>query len=73
MRFPRAMRFCVASSRSEPNWENAARDWYWASSSRMRPETCRRALDCAFPPTRETESPAFTAGRTPALNRSVSR
>ena len=28
---------------------------------------------CAAPPTRDTEMPAFMAGRTPALNRSVSR
>ena len=28
---------------------------------------------CAAPPTRDTDSPAFTAGRMPALKRSVSR
>ena len=28
---------------------------------------------CAAPPTRDTEMPAFIAGRMPALNRSVSR
>ena len=28
---------------------------------------------CAAPPTRDTEMPAFMAGRMPALNRSVSR
>ena len=31
------------------------------------------ALICAAPPTRDTESPALTAGRKPALNISVSR
>jgi hypothetical protein len=30
-------------------------------------------LICAEPPTRDTEMPTLTAGRTPALNRSVSR
>ena len=30
-------------------------------------------LVCAAPPTRDTEIPAFTAGRIPALNKSVSR
>jgi hypothetical protein len=30
-------------------------------------------LVCAAPPTRDTEMPAFMAGRMPALNRSVSR
>ncbi len=37
------------------------------------PATCLMALICAEPPTRVTESPTFTAGRTPELNRSVSR
>ena len=31
------------------------------------------AFICAAPPTRETERPAFTAGRKPELNISVSR
>ena len=31
------------------------------------------ALICAMPPTRDTEIPTFTAGRTPEKNRSVSR
>ena len=42
-------------------------------SSRSEPATCRMALICALPPTRETEIPTFTAGRTPELKRSLSR
>ncbi len=35
--------------------------------------TCLTALMAAEKPTRETERPTFTAGRTPELNRSVSK
>ena len=37
------------------------------------PDTFRMALTCAAPPTRDTEIPTLTAGRTPELNRSPSR
>ena len=37
------------------------------------PATCRIALICAEPPTRETELPTLIAGRMPWLNRSASR
>ena len=37
------------------------------------PATCRIALICAEPPTRETELPTLIAGRTPWLKRSDSR
>ena len=37
------------------------------------PATCRIALICAEPPTRDTELPTLMAGRTPWLNRSDSR
>ena len=39
----------------------------------QRPATFFIALTCAAPPTRETEIPTLIAGRTPGLNRSVSR
>jgi len=37
------------------------------------PATFFIALICASPPTRDTDRPTLMAGRTPALNRSVSR
>jgi hypothetical protein len=37
------------------------------------PATCFIALIWALPPTRDTEMPTLMAGRTPELNRSVSR
>ena len=37
------------------------------------PATCRIALICAEPPTRDTELPTLIAGRMPWLNRSDSR
>jgi hypothetical protein len=37
------------------------------------PATFFIALTWALPPTRETEMPTLMAGRTPELNRSVSR
>src|SRR3546814_16759904 len=40
---------------------------------RMPPDSFFMILVCAAPPTRDTEIPAFTAGRMPALARSVSR
>ena len=63
----------VLSSRSEPNWEKVLSSRYWARSMRRREETCFIKGVWAAEPTRETESPTFTAGRCPALNRSVSR
>ena len=60
---------CVALSRSLPNCAKAASSRYCASSSFNVPATCRMALICALPPTRLTESPTFTAGRTPELNK----
>ena len=39
----------------------------------MPPATVFIALICASPPTRDTERPTLMAGRTPELNRSVSR
>ena len=36
-----------------------------ASSRRSEPATCRMALTCAEPPTRDTELPTLIAGRTP--------
>src|SRR5438045_2314428 len=63
----------VASSRSEANCANAASSRYWASASFTPPDSFLMILVWAAPPTRDTETPAFTAGRMPALNRSVSR
>ncbi len=62
-----------AASRSEPNAANASSSRNCAKSSRSRPATFFIALICAEPPTRETEIPTLMAGRTPWLNRSVSR
>jgi len=46
---------------------------YCDRSRRRLPATSFIALICAAPPTRETETPTLIAGRTPWLNRSVSR
>ena len=59
----------MALSRSLPNCAKAASSRYCASSSFRVPATWRMALICALPPTRLTESPTFTAGRTPWLNK----
>ena len=72
-RWPRSSCLRVASSRSEANWANAASSRYCASEMRMPPESFFMMVVWAAPPTRDTEIPAFTAGRMPALNRSVSR
>ena len=62
-------------SRSEANCENACTSRNWASCSLSWPATFLSfiALVCALPPTRDTEMPTLTAGRTPELNRSDSR
>ena len=73
MRSPRASAFCVSGSSSEPNWEKASSSRYWASSSRRRPATFFIALVWALDPTRDTEVPTFTAGRTPEKKRSDCR
>src|SRR6202034_1896869 len=57
----------------EPNWANAANSRYCARSSFKVEPTCLTALMAAEKPTRETERPTLTAGRTPELNRSVSK
>ena len=46
---------------------------YCASSRRNGPAILRMAFTWALPPTRDTEMPTFTAGRTPEKNRSASR
>ena len=63
----------MALSRSDANWANAARERYWARSSLSGAATFFMALVWAAEPTRETETPMFSAGRWPALKRSVSR
>ena len=70
---PRVSWSRVALSRSEANWAKAASARYWARSSFNGAATFFIALVCAAEPTRETEMPMFSAGRWPALNRSVSR
>src|SRR3954454_10017870 len=55
------------------NEANASSSRYWGRSRRSRPATDFIALICAEPPTRETEIPTLIAGRTPELNRPVSR
>src|SRR2546426_562759 len=72
-RAPRLSCACVDLSRSLPNCANAASSRYCARSSRSVPATCRIALTCAEPPTRDTELPTLIAGRTPWWNRSDSR
>src|SRR5438094_336774 len=72
-RAPRASCFCVAWSSSEPNCANASSSRYCARSSRSRPATLRIAFVCAEAPTRETEMPTLTAGRTPEKKRSDCR
>jgi hypothetical protein len=64
-RAPRESWRWVAASRSDPNWANAASSRYCARSSFSVPATWRIALICAEPPTRLTEMPGCTAGRTP--------
>ena len=70
---PRFSACCVAWSSSEPNCANASSSRYWARSRRRRPATFFIAFVCADEPTRETEMPTFTAGRTPEKKRSDCR
>ncbi len=70
---PRVSWSRVALSRSDANCANAARLRYWARSSLSGAATFFIALVCASDPTRLTEMPMLSAGRWPALNRSVSR
>ncbi len=67
---PRVSACWVARSRSEPNWANASSSRYCASSRRRRPATLFIAFVCAEEPTRDTEMPTLTAGRTPEKKRS---
>ena len=60
-------------SRSEPKAANASSSRNWARSRRSGRRPCSCALIWAAPPTRDTEMPTLMAGRTPELNRSVSR
>ena len=62
---PRVSACCVALSSSEPNCANASSSRYCARSSRRRPATFFIAFVCAAEPTRDTEVPTLTAGRTP--------
>jgi hypothetical protein len=64
---------CVALSSSVPSWANASSSRNAARSSRSEPAIFFIALIWALPPTRDTEMPTLTAGRTPAKNRSGSR
>src|ERR1039457_1491526 len=63
----------VTLSRSDPNCENAASSRYCARSNFSVEPTCLVALMAAAKPTRDTDRPTLTAGRTPELKRSVSR
>ena len=72
-REPRSSWAREAASRSEAKAANASRSRYCDSDSRRVPATYFMALIWALPPTRDTERPTLMAGRTPALNRSVSR
>ena len=72
-RAPRSSWARETASRSDANDANDSRSRYWDSASLMPPATFFIALICASPPTRDTERPTLMAGRTPELNRSVSR
>ena len=52
-----------------PSWENASSERKLAMSSRRPPAMLFIAGIWALPPTRDTEMPTSTAGRTPAKNR----
>ena len=60
-------------SSSEPNVANASSSRNCARSSFERADTDFMALIWAAPPTRDTEMPTSTAGRTPDLKRSSIR
>ena len=66
VRSPRASCALVPASRSLANWAKASSSRYWARSRRSLPATFFMAFVWALPPTRLTEMPTFTAGRTPA-------
>ena len=72
-RAPRSSWAREAASRSEAKAANASRSRYWDRASLSPPATFFIALICASPPTRDTDRPTLMAGRTPELNRSVSR
>src|SRR5690606_38887030 len=72
-RAPRSSCAFDVASRSEANAANASSSRYWDRSSRSEPATSFMALIWAAPPTRDTDTPTLMAGRTPWLNRSVSR
>ena len=69
-RAPRSSCAFDTASSSEPNVANASSSRNCARSSFSVPETDFIALICAAPPTRDTEMPTSTAGRTPDLKRS---
>ena len=66
VRSPRASCAFVPGSRSLANCANASSSRYCARSRRSLPATFFIAFVWALPPTRLTEMPTFTAGRTPA-------
>ena len=72
-REPRSRVARLEASRSEENEAKASSSRNWARSRRRRPATDFMALIWADPPTRDTEMPTLMAGRTPELNRPVSR
>ena len=72
-RAPRSSWAREAASRSDANAANASRSRYCDSESLSWPATFFIALTWAAPPTRDTDRPTLMAGRTPELNRSVSR
>ena len=69
-RSPRSSCAFDTASSSEPNVANASSSRNCARSSFSVPDTDFIALICAAPPTRDTEMPTSTAGRTPDLKRS---
>src|SRR5713101_5431563 len=70
---PRSSWAREAASRAEAKEANASRSRYCERASFSPPATFSIALICASPPTRDTDRPTLMAGRTPELNRSVSR
>ena len=72
-RAPRSSWAREAASRSEAKAANDSRSRNCDSASRSVPATFFMARTWAAPPTRDTDRPTLMAGRTPELNRSVSR
>src|SRR6202000_648775 len=72
-RAPRSSWAREAASRSDADAAHDSRAGNWDRDRLGWPATFFMALVWAAPPTRDTDRPTLMAGRTPELNRSVSR